>query len=471
MPILSWRGPKKAAWPACRSSAGPLQGVKTGFLTHTGRPHPHPARLAIRYALAGIVWVVVSEYLLAALPIHSLVLNRLLFVSVTTVLLFIVASRYAHTLQFSITVRDEALARMRGYFDSSVEGIVTADSAGLIRQVNPRAQELFGYREVELLGHPIEVLIPERYRKGHPALRDGFHREGRSRAMGLGREIVAIRKDGTEFPAEITVNHVPTHRGDLAIAFVSDVTERRAMEREARRSETLNALGAVATGIAHELNNPLAVIASRIEVMLMPGQELPPELRQDLMVLQRNVERASRISQNLLSLARQRPGVRQPLDINKAIEEAVVLLRNDSRGTRLNFDLDLNRTLPQVIAEPTSLEQVLINLVSNARDAGATNVSIRTTSDLDRPNNLQITIADDGEGIAPAALERLFQPFFTTKPKGTGLGLWLSRRMVQDHGGIMEVKSELGKGTTFTILLPVRKAAPAAIEGDTHVAK
>jgi PAS domain S-box-containing protein len=421
----------------------------------------------------GALWVVASTYLLAALPLHSAVLNRFLFVSVTTVLLFIVASRYAHTLQFSVAVRDEALARARGYFESSVEGIITADSEGLIRQVNPRAQELFGYREVELLGHPIEVLIPDRHRRGHPALRETFHREGRSRAMGLGREIIARRKDGTEFPAEITVNHVPTHRGDLAIAFVSDITERRAMERETRRSETLNALGAVAAGIAHELNNPLAVIASRIEVMLMPGQELPPELRQDLMVLQRNVERASRISQNLLSLARQRPGVRQPLDINKAIEDATLLLRSDPRGARLSFDLDLDRSLPPVIAEPTSLEQVLINLVSNARDAGAARVAIRTAFDGVNRGNLQVSVADDGEGIAPAALERLFQPFFTTKPKGTGLGLWLSRRMIQDHGGSVDVKSELGKGTTFTILLPVREAAAAAIEieGDTHAAK
>ncbi len=443
--------------------------MKTGFLTHTGRPHP--ARLAIRYALAGIVWIAVSEYLLAALPIHSLLLNRFLFVSVTTVLLFIVASRYAHTLQFSITVRDEALARAHGYFDSAVEGIVTADCEGLIRQMNPRAQEMFGYHEVELLGHPIEVLIPTRYRKEHPALRKAFHREGRWRATGVGREIIAIRKDGSEFPAEITINHVPTHHGDLAIAFVSDISERRAMEREARRSETLNALGAVATGIAHELNNPLAVIASRIEVMLMPGQELPPELRQDLMVLQRNVERASRISQNLLSLARQRPGVRQPLDINKAIEEALLLVRSDSRGTRLTFDLDLDSILPPVIADPTSLEQVLINLVSNARDAGATHLAIQTATDSARLSNIRISISDDGEGIAPAALERLFQPFFTTKPKGTGLGLWLSRRMVQDHGGSMEVKSEVGKGTTFTILLPVREAAPALIEGHMHAAK
>jgi PAS domain S-box-containing protein len=422
--------------------------------------------------LVGIVWVLVSTYLLGAMPLHSAVLNRFLFVSVTTVLLFIVASRYAHTLHFSVAVRDEALARARGYFDSSVEGIITADTEGLIRQVNPRAQELFGYREVELLGHPIEVLLPERYRDSHPALREAFHQEGRSRAIGLGREIIAMRKDGSEFPAEITVNHVPTHRGDLAIAFVSDITDRRAMEREARRSETLNALGAVATGIAHELNNPLAIIASRIEVMLMPGQELPPELRQDLMVLQRNVERASRISQNLLSLARQRPGVRQPLDINKAIEEALLLLRSDSRGARLSFDLDLDRSLPMVIAEPTSLEQVLINLVSNARDAGATHVAVRTASDAAaHPGKLAISIADDGEGIAPDRLERLFQPFFTTKPKGTGLGLWLSRRMIQDLGGSMEVKSELGKGTIFTILLSVREATMAMHEDDAHAAK
>jgi len=445
--------------------------VNTTSHAHVGRPQPHPARLAIRYALVGVVWVIGSEFLLAELPLHSAVLNRLLFVSVTSVLLFIVASRYAHSLQFSLAVRDEAIARGRAYFESNVEGIITTDTNGLIRQINLRGQELFGYREIELLGQSIEILLPERYRQRHPGLRERFSAESRSRPMGQGREIAARRRDGTEFPAEISLNRMPTRRGDFVVAFVADITERRAMEREARRSETLNALGSVAAGIAHELNNPLAIIASRIELMLIAAQELPDDLRADLAVLQRNVERASRISHNLLSLARQRPGDRQSMDMNAAIEDAVLLLRGDSRSTPIAFDLRLDRALPPILVEQTGIEQVLINLVSNARDAGATRVTVRSETDATRLGYLRLIVTDDGHGIEADALDRLFQPFFTTKSKGTGLGLWLSKRLVEDHGGSVEVDSKPGKGTTFTITLPTVEAGLTPLSDEAYAAK
>jgi signal transduction histidine kinase len=193
---------------------------------------------------------------------------------------------------------------------------------------------------------------------------------------------------------------------------------------------------------------------SRIELMLAADQDLSPETRKDLLVLQRNIERASRISRNMLSLARQRPGERVALDMNVAVEEAMLIVGAEARADALKFEIQLDRSLPSVMGELTGLEQVIINLVMNARDAGAHLVRIETSRVPSRVDQLRLSISDDGSGIESESLRRLFEPFFTTKPKGTGLGLWLSQRIIQDHGGTITSDSAPGKGTTFTITLP-----------------
>jgi PAS domain S-box-containing protein len=423
-----------------------------------------PARIALYYTIAGLIWVAISDEVLSLMPAHSYTINRLMFVGVNALLLYLVAKRYTKTIKMSLAAREEALARARGYFESSVEGIVTADKSGIIRHINPRAQELFGYRETELLGHPIETLLPLRARERHEIHRREFFASPRSRPMGRGMEISGRRKDGTEFPVEVSLNAIHTRHGEQVVAFISDVTERRAMEREARRSETLNALGAVAAGIAHELNNPLAVMASRIELMLMPDQEMAPEMRNDLMVLHKNVERASRISRNMLSLARQRPGARHPIDINVAVEQAMLIVGGEDRGGVLKYETSLERALPPVIGDVTSLEQVVINLALNARDAGARHVRIETSQAPGHHDHIRIVVADNGAGMSREEAAKLFEPFYTTKPKGTGLGLWLSHRMIHDHGGTIQVESEPGKGTTFVITLPAAELLIATAE-------
>jgi two-component system, NtrC family, sensor histidine kinase AtoS len=178
-----------------------------------------------------------------------------------------------------------------------------------------------------------------------------------------------------------------------------------------------------------------------------------------LLVLQRNIERASRISHNMLSLARQRPGTRHSLDVNVAVEEAMLIVGAEGRGGPIRYETQLDRSLPTVMAEPTGLEQVLINLVLNAREAGARQVRIETAPAPGRPGYLRVSVSDDGSGIEKDLVAKLFQPFFTTKPKGTGLGLWLSQRIIQDHGGHVVVESIPGEGTTFAIILPTMESA------------
>ena len=433
-----------------------------GALNHVPFFRSRPVRIALYYALGGLLWVAVSDRVLSLMPAHSYDLNRMMFVCVNSLLLYLVAARYMKTIRVSVAAREEALVRARGYFESSVEGIVSIDGKGTIRQLNPRGQELFGYHEMEVVGHPIEILIPQRFRYRHEAHRGGFFTSPKSRMMGRGMEVAGRRKDGTEFPAEISLNVVHTHRGKLVIAFVTDITERRAMEREARRNETVDALAAVAAGIAHELNNPLAVMASRIELMLASDQDLSAQTREDLLVLEKNIQRASRISHNMLSLARQRPGVRQEVDMNVAVEDAVLIVGADAKAGMLRYETKLDRSLPSVMAEPTGLEQVLINFILNSRDAGAKLIHIETGPAPGRPGHLRLSISDDGPGIDKDVLPKLFTPFFTTKAKGTGLGLWLSQRIIQDHGGSVSAESVKGKGATFIITLPMMAEKPSA---------
>ncbi len=414
----------------------------------------HPARITLYYMIGGLIWVVISDRVLSLMPAHSYALNRLMFVAVNALLLYLVARRYTKTLRLSHAAGLEAVVRSRGYFESSVEGIITADSDGMIRQVNPRAEEMFGYSELDLIGNKIEMLLPNRLRERHEAHRDGFAAGPESRRMGSGLEIVGRRKDGSEFPAEVSLNAISTRRGNQVVAFISDITERRAMEREARRNETLNALGAVAAGIAHELNNPLAVMESRIELMLTPEKGLAAETRDDLMVLLRNVVRASRISQNMLSLARQRPGAKHPIDMNAVIEDAIQIAGAEERGSSPRIETHFDRSLLPVLGDATSLQQVIINLAMNARDAGARTVRIETAVAPERATHMRVAVSDDGAGIASDAAAKLFEPFFTTKPRGTGLGLWLSQRIIREHGGTIAAHAAPVNGTTFVITLP-----------------
>jgi len=410
----------------------------------------HPIGLALFYVLGCFIWLVICVRVLSLMPPHSWALN----VCVNTLLVYLVVSHYTKRIRTLDAAQEEALLRARGYFESAVEGIVSVDEAGKIRQLNPRGQELFGYREEELVGLPIEVLVPQRFLYRHQVHRDGFFKAPKSRMMGRGMEVAVRRKDGSEFSAEISLNVVQMRGGKLTIAFVADISERLGMEREARRNETVDALAAVAAGVAHELNNPLAVMAARIELMLASDDDLSAETRDDLLVLQKNIERASRISHSMLSVARQRPGVRYAMDMNVAVQEAMLIVGAEGKGGTPRFETNLDRSLPEVMAEPTSLEQVLINLILNARDAGARLIRIETGLAPGLAGHLRLSVSDDGSGIKSDLLGKLFRPFFTTKPKGTGLGLWLSQRIVQDHGGTIAVESVAGKGTTFRITLP-----------------
>jgi hypothetical protein len=359
-------------------------------------------------------------------------------------------------------VAEEALRRSeatsRAFLESASESIVITNATGAIVRVNDKAEKMFGYERAELIGQPVETLIPRRAREAHVVHRAGYMAAPRVRSMGRGLDLAGVKKDGTEFPVEVSLSFVETDDGIRAIAFVTDISERLAFQRAARQADKLAALGTLSAGIAHEINNPIGIITSRVEVMLLEaeGEELPAEMRKDLDVILRHARRVASITQGLLSFARQSSGVRAPVNLNRVVEEILQLVRKDMDRARVQVTLRRDEALPEMVADANAIGQVLLNLLTNARRAmpDGGEITIETGYDPEA-RSVRLVVQDTGTGIAPEILLKIFDPFFTTKSDGTGLGLSVSHGIIHDHHGSIDVESEVGKGTTFTVTLPV----------------
>jgi len=366
-------------------------------------------------------------------------------------------------------VSDAALrsseATAQALLESASEGVLLIDASGRIILVNRAAERMFGYDHDELKGQTLEVLLPDRIREKHREHRAGYFAGPRVRPMGTGMDLAGRRKDGAEFPVEISLSYVQAHDGMNAMALVTDITERKRVEAELQsqrealyQSEKLAALGTLSAGIAHEMNNPLGIITSRIEVMLLDAEEqnVPAQVLEDLRVLHRATQRVARIATNLRSFARQTPREHAHVDLNGVVQEMLLLMQKplEIDGIRLVTRLDTD--IPPILGDASTLQQVLLNLVTNAREAMGQGGEIRieTGPAAEQPGWVRIVIADTGPGISPEDLSKVFDPFYTTKRSGTGLGLSVSYGIVKDHHGTVDVQSVPGRGTTFVLTFP-----------------
>ena len=378
--------------------------------------------------------------------------------------------QFADDARVSEAALRKSEATARAVLESASEGIVLIDATGRITLVNTAAERMFAYSRAELLGQPLEILLPERVRPAHVVHRTGYFAGPRVRPMGIGLDLAGRRKDGTEFPIEISLSHVDGPGGGVAMAFITDITERKRIEEQLGRqremlyqNEKLAALGTMAAGIAHEMNNPLGIITTRIEVMLLDAeqQQLPAQVCEDLQVLHRASQRVARIAAGLRSFARHTPGDRVPLDINAVVEESLQLVQKPLAADNVQIVASLDRSLPPILGDASTLHQVLMNLLTNAREAMSGGGQIRIeTAPAERPGWLRLLVADTGPGIPPEEVSKIFDPFFTTKRTGTGLGLSVTYGIIQEHGGTVDVQSRPGAGTTFILGFPT--ASPAA---------
>ena len=346
----------------------------------------------------------------------------------------------------------------RAFFDSAAEGIVIVNQTGRILSINARGEQMFGYAPGELIGQPVERLLPERFRDAHHGHRGAYFAAPRTRSMGLRVDLFGHRKDGTDFPIEISLSPIDTPDGPLAMALVTDVTERRNLERAARQHEKLAALATLSAGIAHELNNPIGIISTRIELMLQDAESQPMsvELTEDLQVLHRNIQRVIRIAKGLLSFARQSQEQQRLVAMNAVVEETLLLVGKQLSQDGIRLSADLAPNLGTIWGDPDALQQVVTNLLLNARDAmpRGGDLRVETRPDPHRDGWVLLEIADTGDGMPPERLERIWEPFYTTKTTGTGLGLSVSHRIIQEHHGAVDVISEVGRGTIFTLRFP-----------------
>jgi PAS domain S-box-containing protein len=393
----------------------------------------------------------------------------------------------------SPSAAEEAESVFMGLLDAAPDAIVGVTADGLVTLINAQAEQLFGYRREELLGQSIELLVPERFRDAHPGHRDRYFAHPRSRPMGAGVALTARRKDGSEFPAEISLSALATDRGLIVSAAIRDVTdrllaqaererliaqaERDAAERRAQHARRLESLGQLAGGVAHDFNNILAVISNYSELVQDtlavpdPGPEELAAARADLEQISRAAERAARLTKQLLAFGRRDITQAEVLDLNRIIGDVEQMLRR-TLGEHIQMRTHLE-PVRQVMADPGQIEQILVNLAVNARDAmpGGGVLSIDTAdvelgseditgSALAAGTYVRLRVADTGIGMSAEVIEHAFEPFYTTKPRGSGTGLGLATvyGIVSAAGGDVTLYSESGIGTTISILLPTVEA-------------
>jgi PAS domain S-box-containing protein len=356
----------------------------------------------------------------------------------------------------------EAQAReafIRDVVESLGEGLVVFDADAHVVAWNRAMASIWGLPADRALGRCCADVFGDlgpRFCDGVAGLLAGtlseLRLEGVERRRGDERAVVL----------DVTGNRLgsPTERSGVAL-LIENVTEKVSLQRAARQAEKLAALGTLSAGTAHEINNPIGIITGRIDLMLRDAEShgLPDALRADLGVLQRNAQRVARIVQRLLAFSRSACGEMAPVDLARVVVDTLGLVEQQLATHGVRIVLEAAPDLPPVLGDANALAQVVLNLVTNAREAMAAGGEIRVaigTAPGDG-GRVRVTVADTGAGIAPHDLGRVFEPFYTTKPQGTGLGLAVSYGIVREHRGVIDVESELGRGTTFTLTLP---AAP-----------
>ena len=356
--------------------------------------------------------------------------------------------------------------RFQTMVEYAPDAVVIADTKGRIVQVNTQTEAMFGYSRDELLKLNVEDLIPQRFRDQHRDQRAEFQANAPQLPMGAGLELFGQRKDGGEFPVEISLSPLQTDAGDLVSSSIRDISERKAREAELDASqhqiavsEKFAALGTMVSGVGHEIRTPLTYIKTNLELIRMQieklakGKTKPAEASQAIARLvtssKEGVERADRIVQQLRQFATAQLKT-EPSALHDVVANAVELFRSVHKGEVI-VSADL-QPITGFEVDKGQIQQVLINLLNNGAEAmgntGTLKVRLRETSD-----GAEIQVEDNGPGIPENVQSRVFDPFFTTKAEGTGLGLSVSRRIVEAHGGTIQFTTR-PSGTTFTVFLP-----------------
>lgn len=342
-------------------------------------------------------------------------------------------------------------ARWRAVIESAVDGIIVIDEHGRVEAFNPAAERLFGYSEAEVLGQNVDMLMPSPYREEHDQYLSRYIATGRAKIIGIGREVTGRRRDGTTFPLHLSVGQVVIEGQRRFTGILHDLTSRVRIEEQLREQASLARLGEMAAVLAHEIKNPLAGIRGAMQVMSgrMPAGSADAAMTGEIIS---RIDALDGLMKDLLLFARPPKPNRRPIELAPLVGVTASLLKEDA--ALAGVDVDIEGTAPAVNADPEMLKMVFQNLLVNGAHAmngrGRIHVEVRPVEGACR-----IVFADSGPGIPADIRDKVFTPFFTTKSRGTGLGLPTVKRFIDAHRGSIAIDCPPSGGTVVSIQLPM----------------
>lgn len=353
--------------------------------------------------------------------------------------------------------------------DAFIEAIIVMSPDGTIERFNSMAEEMFGYEADEIIGKDVSLLMPWPDNQRHDNYVKRYMLSGQAHIIGNGREIQAVRRDGTEFTAHLAVGEVGWHGQRRFVGMLRDLTDTKAAEerklrqhQEMIKASRLTTMGEMAAAMAHELNQPLAAItnyASASIRMLKTGSDQKDVIKA-LERIDTQAHRAGEIIRRLRNFVRPETINLEIVDIAAVIEEIMPLAELDARANNIDLTVEVADGLPEVMADQLQIQQVILNLLRNGvdamKDSDPENRRLQLNAYCEAPDEIRIDIIDRGQGVPDDVKENLFDPFFSTKSDGMGMGLAICQTIAKAHSGRVSFLNNSKIGTTFSIMLPTK---------------
>lgn len=367
----------------------------------------------------------------------------------------------------------EVAARLKAVVDTAVDGVILIDSKASILMFNPACEKLFGYRSEEVIGRNVKLLMPPPFHEEHDRYVDNYLRTREPKIIGIGREVVGRRKDGSTFPMDLSVGEAKQEGESIFVGIVHDLSERKKTAEQLVQAQKMETVGQLSGGIAHDFNNLLTVIIGNADE-LCDSLKARPDLKLLCDSIVAAGERGAELTRRLLAFSRRQTPIPVELDCNNLVEGMRILLRRTLRED-IEIIASCGESLVAAYADPGQLESAILNLALNAQDAmprgghltiATAHATLDERYQEDHPevtpgDYVLISVTDDGEGMVPEVRAHVFEPFFTTKDvgKGSGLGLSMVYGFIKQSGGHVSIYSEPGPGTTVRLYLPAAKSA------------